>query len=539
MRRLPAILAALFACILSLFAQEPIEARARRLQANDIPPLIEKADAGDQPSQALLWLAYAHGYGVPKDLKKAVVWLRKLAERDNPEAQFILASLYRDGRGGLPVDHAEAFKWTLKSAEHGHAVSQLNVGAAYMDGDGVKQDYRQARVWLTRSAEAGFSHAQYQLGRLYFEGLGLAPDRVQAERWLVKALAQGHPGAMNLLAEIHTGPTGVPDDANLVFDLYRAAAEHKSQSATFQLGNILRAGYLGAPDYAQAMMWYQRAAAKGFAPADLAIGELYEQGRGVAADSQRALSHYERAAGLGSYHAVKKLGEVYRDGRGGPPDLVAAAMWFTIGGKMGGGASENALQALLPRLSDAQRAMAAARANTWIVEHPAAMQQRAEQYQYQEWTLASYPSNQPPRGPSTAEERAYALQLTRKLERDPLSLGAAAGRAWLELWWSEIPDIEVRYCNLVDPPDHQPYEYAPILYQQIAFSEGAFTLENLSKPRDWQAAYLAGVNGTLRAYESILRQKQERSAWLDGLLEKRERADLPDAVRQLVAERCK
>ncbi len=37
-------------------SQEPYEARAARLQPEDIPPLIQKAQDGDLSSQVLLWL---------------------------------------------------------------------------------------------------------------------------------------------------------------------------------------------------------------------------------------------------------------------------------------------------------------------------------------------------------------------------------------------------------------------------------------------------------------------------------------------------
>src|SRR5450755_2820581 len=70
---------AVLACVCAL-SQEPYEDRAARLQPNDIPPLIEKAQAGDRPSQVLLWLAYSGGHGVPKDAKKGVPYLRMAAE---------------------------------------------------------------------------------------------------------------------------------------------------------------------------------------------------------------------------------------------------------------------------------------------------------------------------------------------------------------------------------------------------------------------------------------------------------------------------
>lgn len=72
----------------STLGQEPYEARAARLQPQDIPPLIEKAQADDLPSQVLLWLAYSGGHGVPKSTQNGIPWLRKAAEQGSLESQF-------------------------------------------------------------------------------------------------------------------------------------------------------------------------------------------------------------------------------------------------------------------------------------------------------------------------------------------------------------------------------------------------------------------------------------------------------------------
>ena len=69
-------------------------------------------------------------------------------------------------------------------------------------------------------------------------------------------------------------------------------------------------------------------------------------------------------------------------------------------------------------------------------------------------------------------------------------LDASAARAWLGLWWEEIPDIMVRPCNLVDAPNHERYEYEKELYEQITHSEGAYVLENPRKATDWDATFL-------------------------------------------------
>ena len=65
-------------------------------------------------------------------------------------------------------------------------------------------------------------------------------------------------------------------------------------------------------------------------------------------------------------------------------------------------------------------------------------------------------------------------------------------------------------------------------------------MENPGKTTDWNAAFLAGVNGALRAYESILKQKPEaKYAFLDDLLQQRENGRLAGTVASMVKERCK
>lgn len=52
----PALLLCAVLTCLSALSREPYEARTARLQAEDIPPRLEKAGRGDLGSQVLLWL---------------------------------------------------------------------------------------------------------------------------------------------------------------------------------------------------------------------------------------------------------------------------------------------------------------------------------------------------------------------------------------------------------------------------------------------------------------------------------------------------
>jgi TPR repeat protein len=524
----------------SALTQESYESRAARLQPEDIAPLTEKASTGDLSSEVLLWLAYSHGYAVPKDFQKGLPWLRKAAEQGSPEADWVLSTVYDFGKGGIAVDHGEAFKWALKAAQRGHPVAQHNVASAYFYGRGVDKNLEQARYWYQQAAEQGFAHSQWSLAEMYLKGDGVTPNRDEAVKWLTKSLAQNHAPSMVALADIYSDANGVPQQPQLVFDLLRAAAQLGTHVAEFKLGRFYRDGYLGSPDYPQALMWLNRAATAGYGPADQYLGAMYEAGQGVPTDLSQARVHYERAANLGVSGAIQKMGEFYRDGNVVAQDPVTALMWFTIGAKQGYAEGNDALQAISSKLTEPQRQMAAARVNTWMVEHPEAAQQKPNHFFYQDWVLVDQDGPRPSRGPSTADERQYAIFLSKRLEKDPLSLDAYAARAWLDKWWEEIPDITVHPCNLVDPPNHERYQYETELYKQITYSEGVYILENPGNTTDSQAAFLAGMKGALSAYHSILQAKPSAtSRFLDDLLHQRDTGQLADTIRQLVQQRCK
>jgi TPR repeat protein len=60
---------------------------------------------------------YYHGYGKRRNLREAVKWIRKAAERGDDSAEFALGEFYSNGDGVL-LDKAESYKWfKLASAQ--------------------------------------------------------------------------------------------------------------------------------------------------------------------------------------------------------------------------------------------------------------------------------------------------------------------------------------------------------------------------------------------------------------------------------------
>jgi len=143
--------------------------------------------------------------------------------------------------------------------------------------------------------------------------------------------------------------------------------------------------------------------------------------------------------------------------------------------------------------------------------------------------------------PSTREERAKVVGLTRSLERDPFDADAPATRQWLEEWIIEVPDIRVYACDeLLGSGLGDKYPYAREVLLQPMFSAVAFAIEHQGRARDEIAQYHAGVEGALRVYEALLKSKPDaRSAFLDALLAERDHGELVDHIAKLANEKCK
>ena len=142
--------------------------------------------------------------------------------------------------------------------------------------------------------------------------------------------------------------------------------------------------------------------------------------------------------------------------------------------------------------------------------------------------------------PSTPEDRAKAVEVTRSLETDPLGKQAKDQRNWIIHWLIDVPDIHVKVCaNLVGPLLNSNKNYAPEIFTQMPPSAAAFVIANPDKANDDVAVYTAALEGSLRAYESILKVKP-KAKWpfLDDLIEKRAKGELAAYVREAAAH-CK
>jgi len=144
------------------------------------------------------------------------------------------------------------------------------------------------------------------------------------------------------------------------------------------------------------------------------------------------------------------------------------------------------------------------------------------------------------RGPSTPEERARAVQVSRALRADPTASSVLQDRQWMMVWLIQVPDISVKMCpSLYGDLGDSKSESAGALVATMMASEAAFVIENPKKAKDDKSVYYAGLDGLLDGYQAIQKKNPDyKLPQLEELLKKRTDGKLEEYVRE-AAKKCK
>jgi len=121
----------------------------------------------------------------------ALKLLTPLAEKGYPQAQYRLAIMYEHG-WGTPRDSKRAVGFYRKAANQGLVSAQARLGEVYLRGTLVLQDLARARQWFEKAAMAGNTDAQLELADIYERGLGVSQDNIEAYAWNAVAAATGN-----------------------------------------------------------------------------------------------------------------------------------------------------------------------------------------------------------------------------------------------------------------------------------------------------------------------------------------------------------
>lgn len=133
---------------------------------------------------------------------------------------------------------------------------------------------------------------------------------------------------------------------------------------------------------------------------------------------------------------------------------------------------------------------------------------------------------------STAKQRVKFVRVARDLEIKPLAFDAVQQRQWATDFIVHVPDLHLELCDgVISAPLREANEnYNNQLSMQFLVSSAAFMIQH-PKVKDPVKIQTAGVEGTLKAYESILKvDKNVRFEFLDGLMQQKKDGQLENYV---------
>jgi TPR repeat protein len=135
-------------------------------------------------------------------------------------------------------------------------------------------------------------------------------------------LQSGQAFAQSETAQQDVAPT-------FIVDRYRAKADAGDTGAQFRLAILFERGAVtGSPDYDQAAVWFERAAAAGHGPAQFKRALYYQEGLGGQKDLSAAAALYRQAAEQGLGEAQFNLALLLAEGQGVAKDVSGAIRWY-------------------------------------------------------------------------------------------------------------------------------------------------------------------------------------------------------------------
>ncbi|MBS4098983.1 MAG: sel1 repeat family protein [Sulfuricella sp.] len=174
------------------------------------------------------------------------------AKKGNPQAQFQLATAYRNGVAGMEKNAAEALKWYGESARQGYAEACIAMGDIHLRGElGQTRNPEAGLEWLTRAARGGNLHAILRIAETYREGKWLPQDWIAARGWYEEAARRGNRYAANRLGTIYEKGLGVSSDAEAAYRWYLLADDELNARRMGRMLGTIQAGRAEADAAAQ------------------------------------------------------------------------------------------------------------------------------------------------------------------------------------------------------------------------------------------------------------------------------------------------
>lgn len=145
------------------------------------------------------------------------------------------------------------------------------------------------------------------------------------------------------------------------------------------------------------------------------------------------------------------------------------------------------------------------------------------------------------RGPATAEEKERVVKLAAAADKDPMGVMRSADGRWFEKWSDEVPDYTFGpdagvfwFYNGVAKADLMRVLRFHHMLTVASYQVQKSITDPMRDPAVMEAKTIAGIEGLLRAYESLLAKNPENKVQaIDDLLVVRDKGGLSDFVKKL------
>ncbi|HKS35229.1 MAG TPA: hypothetical protein VJS14_16005 [Enterobacteriaceae bacterium] len=258
--------------------------------------------------------------------QKALSWLQKAADQQQPEALYLLAQRYEKGDGvdkredmaerlylqsaekGYPAAQRRqgerregkvAFDWYLKAAEGNDPAAQRWMAVALLEGKGAPRNEPQGMAWLQRAVKGGDPQAQY----LYSQRQTREEDR---ERYLELSAKGDYSDAQHALAGIYIGR----GEETRARKLWASLAQKGDPQDRYAYAEMLRLGQGGKEEFAEAFKQYRLAAMQGNRQAQYRMGMMRQEGMGATRNRIHAYAWYSLATTKGMREALAALNDL-------------------------------------------------------------------------------------------------------------------------------------------------------------------------------------------------------------------------------------
>lgn len=165
------------------------------------------------------------------------------AELGNPNAQFEMGTSIAYGKIDRPL--SDAVKWLELAVKNNHIEAINNLAICYQQGIGAEKDLKRAFSLYSLAVSKGDAMAEFNVGQAYYFGLGVERNLPKAIECVERAAEAGCVNAYYMLGQVY---------------------ENGEKSLDFEI----------VQDMDAAMVWYTKAAEKGYQPAIESLERLQQ-----------------------------------------------------------------------------------------------------------------------------------------------------------------------------------------------------------------------------------------------------------------------